>query len=108
MSSIISNYCIANVQNHSNLFSFIDALTPATLTDKSMTFAEGLQMGVGSQGATGRFKPAIIDELENQINKEKNIIVQFKFSSDLEDFNRSKFPCFFEFSRLNCFSQLSF
>ncbi|KAL3998511.1 E3 ubiquitin-protein ligase UBR4 family protein [Acanthocheilonema viteae] len=87
ISSIISNYCIANVQNHSNLFSFIGALTPTTLMDKSMT-SEGLQMGIISQGASGGLKPVIIDELANQINKERGILVQFKFSSDLEDFSR--------------------
>uniref|UniRef100_A0A158Q763 UBR-type domain-containing protein n=1 Tax=Elaeophora elaphi TaxID=1147741 RepID=A0A158Q763_9BILA len=88
MSSIISNYCIASVQNHSSLFSFIGALTPTTLTDKSMTSAEGLQIGVVNQGTTGGFKPAIIDELENQINKERGIPAQFRLSSDLEDFSR--------------------
>ncbi|CAG9534491.1 unnamed protein product [Cercopithifilaria johnstoni] len=88
MSSIISNYCIANIQNHSNLFSFIGALTPATLADKSTTSTEGLQMTVVSQGTTGGFKPAVIDELENQINKERGILIQFKFSSDLENFSR--------------------
>ncbi|EJW86248.1 zinc finger protein [Wuchereria bancrofti] len=87
MSSIISNYCVASVQNHSNLFSFIGAVTPTTLTDNYTASTEGLHMGVVSQGAIG-FKPAIIDELENQINKEKGIPVQLKPSSNLENFNR--------------------
>ncbi|KAK6106256.1 E3 ubiquitin-protein ligase UBR4 family protein [Brugia pahangi] len=87
MSSIISNYCIASVQNHSNLFSFIGAITPTTLTDKYTASAEGLHMGVVIQDAIG-FKPAIIDELENQINKEKGIPVQLNPSSNLENFNR--------------------
>uniref|UniRef100_A0A915PMF8 UBR-type domain-containing protein n=1 Tax=Setaria digitata TaxID=48799 RepID=A0A915PMF8_9BILA len=88
MSAVISSYCIANVQNHSNLFSFIGALAPATLTDKHATRAEGLYMGVIGQGAFGGFKPAIIRELENQINRDKGIPVQLKPSSDLQDFSR--------------------
>lgn len=58
-------------------------------------------MSVVSQSAAGGFKPAIIDELENQINKERWIPVQLKPLSDLEDFSKSKFPCFFQFVRLN-------
>ncbi|MCP9258029.1 hypothetical protein DINM_001193 [Dirofilaria immitis] len=88
MSAIVSNYCVASVQNHSNLFTFIGALTPPTLTDKNTISAEGLHMGVGTQSAHGGFRPAIIHELENQINKERGIPVPFKSSSDLEDFNR--------------------
>ncbi|EFO26755.2 hypothetical protein LOAG_01731 [Loa loa] len=88
MSSIISNYCIATVQDHSNLFSFIGAVTPAALTDKNTTPADGLHMGFLSQGTIGGFKPTVIDELENQINKERGIPVQLKLSSDLEDFNK--------------------
>lgn len=103
MSSIISNYCIASVQNHSNLFSFTGALTLSSLTDKKTTSSEGLQLAVVSQGATGGFKPVVIDELESAINKERGIIVQFKSSSDLENFSRSKFSCFSQFCRLDYF-----
>lgn len=75
-------------------------LTPATLADKNTNSAEGLNMGVVIQGVAGGFKPAIIHELENQINKERSIPIQLKSLSDLEDFSRSKFLCFFQFSRL--------
>ncbi|VDO47605.1 unnamed protein product, partial [Onchocerca flexuosa] len=88
MSAVISNYCVVNVQNHSNLFSFIGGLTPATLADKNTTSAEGFNMGVVIQSAVNGFKPAIVYELENQINKEKGIPVQLKPLSDFEDFNR--------------------
>lgn len=48
-------------------------------------------MNIASHSALGGFKPAIIDELENQIGKERGIPVQ-NSSSDLEVFSKSK--CF--------------
>ncbi|VDM95152.1 unnamed protein product [Thelazia callipaeda] len=87
ISATISSYCIASVQNHSKLFSFIGNVSPTILTHKNTITSDG-QVDSMSHISNSGFLPTIVRELEVHLNKDNGIAVRRKPLSDLEDFSK--------------------
>lgn len=100
MSVIISSFSVTSVQNHSDLFVFVDGLAPVNVTNRKSAF-ERQPVDFVAHSTGERFSPAVVHELENELNLEKESPIEPQCSSNLENFNKGNWSVFFKFFKSN-------